>query len=115
MNYALLVSTLPENSFTALDFAKATLRLQQKILAVFFHQQGVCLANSLLNLPVDEINLQNHWQEFAIEHTVPLIVCSSSALRRGITANQLANHFTLGSLGQLTEILLKAERVITFK
>lgn len=115
MNLVLIVSAAANNSYSALAFAKAAIKLQHSIAAIFFYQQGVTIANPFVDLPVDEISLQQHWQALTKEHAAPLIVCSASALRRGIPIKQLAENFTIGSLGQLTEILTAADRVITFK
>jgi len=115
MNLALIVCTTANNSYSALEFAKAAIKMQQTIVTIFFYQQGVTIANTFIDLPADEINLQQHWQTLNKEHATPLTVCSASALRRGIAMEQLAKHFVMGSLGQLTEILATADKVITFK
>lgn len=115
MQFALIVCTEANNSYSALNFIKTAINLQQSIIAVFFYQQGVAIANTNISLPVDEINLQANWQLLTKEYAIPLIVCSGSALRRGIEVTKLAKYFVIGSLGQLTEIVAKADRVITFK
>ena len=115
MNLALIVSTTMSDSYSALEFAKAAINLRYSIAVVFFYLDGVTIANPFIDLPVDEINLQQHWYLLNKEHGIPLIVCSASALRRGIAITQLAKYFKIGSLAQLVEILATVDKVITFK
>ena len=116
MKFALIVKTSAiTNSYSALKFIEAAINLDHTIAAIFFYQQGVNLANAFIDLPQDEINIQHHWQALAQKNSIPLVVCSASALRQGILLDKLAAQFIIGSLGQLTEILATADRVITFK
>ena len=112
MNFVVIVSAIPEKSYSALKFVQTALSMQHTIQVVFFYQDGVVLANKFINLPKDEINIQHNWQD--IQDT-RLLICSSSALRRGISEEHLASGFTFSSLGKLIEECSVADRVITFK
>ena len=115
MKFAIIVTASAANSYSALRFAEAAVSLQHTIAAIFFYQQGVNIANPFISLAADEINLQQQWQQFAQVNLLPLIVCSASALKHGVALDKLAVPFTIGSLGQLTEIIAEADRTITFK
>lgn len=101
------------SGYHALQFAQAVLKAGHQIVSVFFYQNGVTQANCLVNLPGDELNLQQEWQLFAKQHTIDLIICASASLRRGIISEQEAKqyqlaHWNLGSsfiMGGLTELV----------
>ena len=115
MKFALIVKTPFVSSYSALKFLETAINLKHSIVAVFFDQQGVSIANTFINLPNDEINIQQNWQVLAKEFSIPLIVCSTSALRYGIKLDQLAEQFTIGSFGQLIEILVTVDKIVIFK
>lgn len=114
LQFALIVNTSVVKSYSALKFAEAVINLKHSIQTIFFYQQGVSVANACIDLPQDEINIQQNWQTLAKQQAIKLVVCSSSALRQGIPLDKLADQFIIGSLGQLTEIISAADRVIMF-
>ncbi len=115
VKFALIVNTLVVNSYSALNFTEAAINLNHSVPVIFFYQQGVNLANAFIDLPADEINIQQNWQTLAKKNSIQLVICSASALRQGILLDKLAEQFVVGSLGQLTEIIAAADRVVTFK
>ena len=114
MNFVLIIRSLPATTYSALKFIESALQLQHQISCVFFHQQAVTIANRYLKLPQDEVNIQFAWQVMAQQHSLPLIVCSGSAMRYGIQLANLAGQFMLGSLGQLSEAINAADKVCSF-
>ena len=114
MKFTIIVKSPLVNSYSALNFTIAAIKLNQAIPVIFFYQHGTNIANAFIDLPQDEINIQQKWQALAQNHGVQLVVCSASALRQGLQLDKLATHFVVGSLGQLTEVIGAAERVVVF-
>jgi len=128
MKFAITVLGAPGSSQTtesALQFIAAALAKGHEIYRVFFYQDGVHNASTLLQPPQDEEALLAHWVALSEEHGIDLVVCIAAALRRGIVdateaeRYEKAHHnlhpaFTLSGLGQLVEASIVADRVITF-
>ncbi|MBF7687251.1 sulfurtransferase complex subunit TusD [Acinetobacter rathckeae] len=122
MSTLILVTAPPSSIFAwhALGLAQA-LKQKGAPFSVFFYQDGVYVANALNWVQDDQRHLTHAWQ--ALE--IPLPVCVSAALQRGITdldnatrhqlnISNLATEFKLVGLGDLTDALGQAERVIQF-
>ncbi len=114
-----------EQSLRALKFAQAVIDEGHTILGVFFYREGVLNANQLISPATDELNLHRSWCIFAKENNVSLHVCVSAAQRRGILDKTLAEQsgfaqfngsesFAMSGLGQLSELLLNASRIMQF-
>lgn len=128
MIFAINIYSAPHSSqasFTAYQFAKSLIAQGHKLHRVFFYQDGVHNATRLASPPQDEFDLYKAWQELAEAHNIDMVVCIAAALKRGILnaeeaaryrkdANNLAEGFTLGGLGQLIEAAVEADRLVTF-
>ena len=128
MKYALAVYGAPGTSQapqSALNFAKAVLARGHEIIRVFFYQDGVHTASSLITPAQDESNLSQEWQTFVTENNLDAVVCIAAALRRGVIneteasrynlpADNLAENYELSGLGQLLDASREADRLITF-
>ena len=128
MNYCLHITHAPytsQTAMTALLFAQKLLERQHTILRIFFSGDGVHNGNGLCIVPQDEMNIPLAWQKIAQEHGIELIVCVSSALKRGIINEQeaqryekpqhnLLSGFEISGLGQLIEASIHADRLVTF-
>ncbi|QOI10906.1 sulfurtransferase complex subunit TusD [Blochmannia endosymbiont of Colobopsis nipponica] len=112
-------------AIVSLQFARALLKYNHRLVMVFFYQDGVSNANSLILNDDDEINLVNLWQDFSNIHSVELHVCIAAALRRGlvdrdrVTAfhfsdSNLQKAFKLSSLGALIQAMVNCDRFIQF-
>lgn len=75
--------------------------------------------------PQDELNPVNDWDKLHTDHNVELLLCVSSALKRGILDETEANRyeqtaanihpaFVIGGLGQLVDATAQSDRLITF-
>ena len=75
--------------------------------------------------PQDEQAPLALWQSLAGDHGVELVLCISSALRRGLLdeaealrwerpAASIAEGFTIGGLGLLVDACQNSERLVTF-
>jgi tRNA 2-thiouridine synthesizing protein D len=128
MKFALLITAAPfsqQSAHTALRFARAVISSGHSIERVFFFRDGVHNASQLTVMPQDENNVPSEWQHFCRNENIDAVVCVSAALKRGIvdareqtrhslTASNIAPGMTIAGLGQLADMLISADRVITF-
>lgn len=128
LRFALLVTGPSYGTQAAADayrFALAVIERGHVLSQVFFYQEGVHNANSLVAPASDEADLQQAWATLANAQGLRLDVCVAAALRRGVcdktSAEQvgsshwnLAEPFYLSGLGQLAEAALTADRVVQF-
>jgi len=110
-----------QGAYLAYQFAETLLATEHRITQVFFFQDGVSNANMLVNPASDEINLLVKWQNLAKSHNLALHLCISAAQRRGIvdhtsktSQSNLADGFILAGLGEFSQVVLKADRLLTF-
>lgn len=128
MKFSLLILGAPystQSMSTALRFANAVLASGNELYRVFFYHDGIHAGNSLITPPQDETNLPELWSELAKQHQLDLVVCISSALKRGVldsseaeryeqsTAN-LKEGFEISGLGQLIDASINSDRVVSF-
>ncbi|MBD1571405.1 MULTISPECIES: sulfurtransferase complex subunit TusD [Aliivibrio] len=109
----------------AFQFAEAVLTEGHSIKKVFFYQEGVLNASSLILPANDEVDITKQWQDLAQRHDIELETCVAAALRRGVigedeaSQHQLKQHnlavgFQQAGLGGLATALLKFDRVVQF-
>lgn len=128
LNYVLVVNGPVygrQSSLSAYRFAKALIEKNHRLTRVFFYQDGVSNASSLVVPANDEFDLVSAWQVLAQAHDVALETCVAASLRRGVIGDEeqklhglsvanMADNFTQAGLGVLAESLLDADRVIQF-
>ncbi len=128
MRYAILLMGAPysdQASHSALRFAHALVARGHCLEAVFFYHDGVHNAARLAAPPQDEPHLVDAWAGLANEHRVALQVCIAAALRRGLLdEREAARHgkdgvsvqapFELTGLGQLVDLGMRCDRLVTF-
>ena len=117
MKFGLLINEGPyqhQSSDSAYLFCKAAIAKGHEVMRVFFYNDGVNNATRLTEPPQDDRNIVNRWSKLAEEHGVDLVVCVAAALRRGIRDENLATGFRISGLGQLVEIGIQADRLVTF-
>ncbi|PJG84467.1 sulfurtransferase complex subunit TusD [Conservatibacter flavescens] len=111
-----------QGSFLAYQFACELVLAGHEITQVFFYQAGVGNGNRFVYPNSDEFHLVKAWQQFAVQHNVPLNLCIAAAQRRGVvnaetaySAEQtnLADGFCLAGLGEFSQAILQADRLIT--
>ena len=95
-------------------FARAAIEKGHEVSRVFFYHDGVNNSTRLTEPPQDDRNIVLRWSKLAEQHGVDLVVCVAAALRRGIKDENLAAGFRISGLGQLVEIGIQADRVVTF-
>ncbi|WP_028115504.1 sulfurtransferase complex subunit TusD [Ferrimonas senticii] len=113
-----------QHAYSALRFAEAVLAQGHQLAQVFFYQDGVHNASSLLSPASDEFAINKQWRALH-QQGVALVCCASAALRRGVVdaeaaqdldqvAGNLDPAFTLGGLGEYVTAAATADRVVQF-
>jgi len=110
---------------TAWDFIQAALESGHEIYRVFFYHDGIYNALRDSRPPGDERDIVARWSALNAERDVDLVVCVSSAQRRGLLEHSvgkkvggyeqaLANGFRIAGLGLLMEAIIDSDRHVTF-
>ena len=116
MRYVLAVKQTvygSQGAYLAYQVAQELLAQGHRIEQIFFFQEGVSNANKWVYPAGDEINLVEHWKILAKTHRLSLHLCIAAAQRRGIVEQNLAEGFTLAGLGEFSQALLTADRLLT--
>ncbi|WP_373820285.1 sulfurtransferase complex subunit TusD [Glaesserella sp.] len=103
-----------QGAFLAYQVAEELLRAGHSIKQIFFFQDGVNNANKWVDPASDEVNLVEFWKKLAETHRLSLHLCISAAQRRGIVAENVAEGFVLAGLGEFSQALFSADRLLTF-
>ncbi|MBD1575961.1 MULTISPECIES: sulfurtransferase complex subunit TusD [Vibrio] len=128
LTYTLLVNGSVYGSQSArhaYQFANALIARGHRLVSVFFYQDGVHNASSLILPANDEFDLTQAWKDLAQQHGVRLESCVAASLRRGIVdsneakthkllASNTAESFELAGLGGLATAMLTQDRVVQF-
>ena len=125
--FALLVNHSPygqQSTISAYQFCIAALELGHYFNNIFFLEDGVYHGHCLDQLVIKELSAVEKWCALARQHSLPLTICISAALKRGIYDESeakryhqkynLAPEFKLASLGEFIEHATIADRVIIF-
>ena len=116
MKLGVLILDGPYNhqcSDTAYNFITAAMEKGHEIVGVFFYHDGVMNTNKLMDPPQDDRNIGKRWSELG-EKGVDIVVCIAAAKRRGIMDENLIPNTRISGLGQLVDIGIQADRLITF-
>ena len=128
MIYSLLVMSSPASGCsadTAARFARALVSAGHTLHRVFFLDAGTDTGSLNAVFPQDEGDRLQPWVDLAEDHGVELVLCISSALRRGMlddaeaarydkTAATVHTAFTVAGLGQLVDASAHSDRLVTF-
>lgn len=128
MIYTLLVMSSPASGHgarTAAAFARAVVDRGHKINRVFFLDEGTTTGSGVAVFPQDEADRLQPWLDLAGQHGVELVLCISSALKRGMLDTTEADRyekaaatahpaFVISGLGQMIDATAGADRLVTF-
>lgn len=128
MIFSVVITGAPystQGPHSAWRFVKAALENGHSIYRIFLHGDGVLCASNLHTSAQDELNINVLWNELAEKHKLDIVVCITSALRRGVVDKNESDrykhkHFNLSAnmelsgLGQLVDAINHSDRVITF-
>ena len=116
MKFGVLVQEGPYNhqaADSAYNFIIAALEKNHEITGVFFYNDGVINSTKLMDPPQDDRNISKRWSDLG-GRGIDLIVCIAAGKRRGINKDVIAPNFRIAGLGQLVDITIKSDRLITF-
>ncbi|ORU94645.1 MAG: tRNA 2-thiouridine(34) synthase TusD [Cycloclasticus sp. symbiont of Bathymodiolus heckerae] len=110
---------------TAWHFIQAAIASGHEVYRVFFYHDGVYNALRDARPPSDERDIVKRWSALHDENGVDLVVCVSSAQRRGLLEasvakkvdgypHALADGFRIAGLGLLMEAIIDSDRHVTF-
>ena len=128
MKFGVVVSEGPythQAADTAFKFVTAAIAAGHEVPRVFFYHDGVNVASRLSVPPQDERHIQQNCTGLAKDQGVDLVVCIAAAQRRGLLdeneanrqgkdANNIAEGFRISGLGQLIEMGIQTDRLVTF-
>lgn len=107
-----------QQAYLAYQFVQSLLKTSHHIQQLFFYADGVYNANPYVCPASDEFNLLEAWINLAEAHHIPLEVCVSAGLRRGIlreaNVDTVARPFISSGLTSLGEAIASSDRVIQF-
>jgi len=110
---------------TAWHFIQAALSSGHEIYRVFFYHDGIYNALTDARPPGDERDIVSRWTTLNKENRVDLVVCVSSAQRRGLLETSVAKKvggyekavaegFRIAGLGLLMESIIDSDRHVVF-
>ncbi len=110
---------------TAWHFIQAAISAGHEVYRVFFYHDGIYNALRDARPPDDERHIVRRWSDLYTEEGIDLVVCVSSAQRRGLLEHSvakkvgggeysLADGFRIAGLGLLMEAIIDSDRHITF-
>jgi tRNA 2-thiouridine synthesizing protein D len=126
--YSLLVLSSPhagQSSRSAALLAAALIQRGHVVERVFFMDEGTFSGASNCVFAQDEPDPIEQWHSLSEQHGVELVLCISSALKRGLLDSTEAQRyekpsatiypgFIISGLGQLIDAAAKSDRLITF-
>jgi len=114
---AFLVAVSPDSGtlpLRALGIMKAALSRGSAVFC-FLYEDGVLLANRTRDIPQGEDDPSQQLAELTSLESCEVVACITAAERRGIHEHQLIDGIRLGGLGEWTEQLQSADRVVQFR
>ncbi|WWO99978.1 MAG: sulfurtransferase complex subunit TusD [Candidatus Dasytiphilus stammeri] len=116
-----------QNARTAYLFAQKIISSSMNNLQldlIFFYGEGIYNANRYTYPANDEFDLVRAWYQMNLEHDIPLYICSSAGMRRGVgvftnnkTLERIDNierGFKIRGLGSLVKSMLSCDRLVQF-
>lgn len=116
MKIGVLIQDGPYNheaSDSAYNFIMAALAKGHEITGVFFYNDGVLNATKYTDPPQDDRHIVNRWTALG-EKGIDIIICIAAGKRRGIVDATLAPGMRISGLGQLVEMSIVSDRLVTF-
>ena len=81
----------------------------------FLYEDGVLLANGRRDIPQGETDPSQLLETLAQHQNCDVVACITAAERRGVTQDRLMTNVRVGGLGEWTEQLQAADRVVQFR
>ena len=98
---------------TAYHFVRAAMKKGHTVEAIFLYNDGVINATSLMDPPQDDRHIADRFGQLAQEG-VEILACIAASKRRGISPESLLQHAKITGLGNLTDLAIRVDRLVTF-
>ncbi len=115
--FAILLAASPDGGtlpLRAVDTMKAALSKGHAVFC-FLYEDGVLFADRNRDIPQGETDPCQALQDIISLNSCEVVACITAAERRGIREGQLIEGVRLGGLGEWTEKLQSADRVVQFR
>ena len=115
--FAILLAVSPDSGtlpIRAIQTIEAALSKGHAVFC-FLYQDGVHFAHSLRDVPQDEIDPSDELALLASNPNCEVVTCITAAERRGVLSNHLSENIRVGGLGEWTDKLTTADRVVQFR
>jgi tRNA 2-thiouridine synthesizing protein D len=115
--FAILLVVSPDSGtlpLRALDTMKAALSKGHAVFC-FLYEDGVLFADRTRDIPQGEADPSGQLAEIATLESCEIVACITAAERRGIHEQQLIDGVRIGGLGEWTDHLQSADRVVQFR
>ncbi|MEM0912350.1 MAG: sulfurtransferase complex subunit TusD [Pseudomonadota bacterium] len=89
--FAVFITKAPyesNNAYSALTFCREALSSGHKIQQVFFYAEGTQIASTLSSFDSSETDIKSLWVAFKEQHNIPLNVCATAGIRRGMASKE---------------------------
>ena len=116
-HFAILLAVSPDSGtlpVRAIQTIKAALSKGHAVFC-FLYQDGVHFAHCLRDVPQGETDLSDALSRLASDPNCDVVTCITAAERRGVLSNHLTENIRVGGLGEWTEQLTTADRVLQFR
>ena len=110
----ILASPYSVSAQSPIRFAQAALRQNHQITGIFFSAEAVQLAHPLAEPLPEEYPLAETWLVLAEQNQIPLWICVTAGVRRGIVEPAVRKGFIIAGLGQLITATVEGDRLLTF-
>ena len=112
--FAILLAVSPDQGTLPLRAVETIKTALSKGYAVFcfLYEDGVLFANKHRDSPQGETDSARQMQQLAHFEHCEIVACITAAERRGISESNLHTRIRLGGLGEWTEQLQAADRVV---
>ena len=115
--FAILLAVSPDQGTLPLRAVETIKTALSKGHAVFcfLYEDGVLFANEHRDIPQGETDPARQIQQLANLEHCDVVACITAAERRGISESNLVTGIRLGGLGEWTEQLQTADRMVQFR
>lgn len=115
--FAILMCLSPDSGTVAqhaVETIKAALERNHAVF-VFLYEDGVGFARSDRDIPQGESDTVQDFQHLLSHSNLAVVACVTAAERRGVRDAQTDPRIRLAGLGEWTEQLSQADRVVQFR
>lgn len=99
---------------SAYHFITSAIEKGHNIVGIFFYHNGVINLSDMADPPQDDRNIQKRWGDLGKEKGIDIVACIAASKRRGIREDHISDGTRISGLGQLADMTIEADRLVTF-